>query len=599
MQFSQLFLALLGSSFSFTLGHAAAIHKNSVEVQHIKFDFIIVGGGTAGNVVANRLTENPKVNVLVIEAGPSHEGVLNSQVPWFAANNWFSTYDWNYTTTPQIGLRGKSTILPRGYILGGSSSINFLIYTRSTIEDYDRIAKITGDKGWSWKTLEPYFKKNEKFVRPADGHNTTGQFDPSVHGFNGINSVSLQGSSTPIDAKVISATRQLGGDFKFVLDQNNGKPIGVGWIQTTVDGPTGRRSSSATSYLSPKFLRRPNLHVLVNAQVSRVLQTKGGNTPTFLKVEFKQTSPGSKLTTLTATREIILSAGAIGSPHILLNSGIGDSKALRRVGLKPLVDLPDVGANLADHAAIANPFVARGNNTFEEIRKPEVTAKLLKQWKANGTGPLVNSIASLISFHRVFGNDIPKLDPAAGPNTPHFEHLFANGLIVPNAFVPPDQHIFSVATALVSPSSRGSVTLNTSNPFDSPLIDLGLLKEESDRRMMRAALRHAFKFVKAPAFADYVVGPAGDLAGATTDAQLDAYMAAEAGTFFHPTGTAAMSPKGAKSGVLDPDLKVKKVSGLRVVDASIFPHIPSGHTQASVYVIAERASDIIKSSYPH
>ncbi|KAF8056620.1 glucose dehydrogenase short protein [Lyophyllum atratum] len=593
----QILLSLACSFLALPLVHTAAIHENAADVQNIKFDFIIVGGGTAGNVVANRLTENPKFKVLVIEAGPSNEDVLTSQVPWFAANNWFSTYDWNYTTTPQVGLGGRPAILPRGFILGGSSSINFLMYTRSTADDYDRIARVTGDKGWSWKSLQPYFRKNEKFVKPADNHDITGQIDPSVHSFDGVNSVSVQNFPTSIDNMVINASRQLGGDFKFVEDYNNGKPLGLGWLQTTVDGPTGRRSSSATSYLAPEFLKRDNLHVLVNAQVSRLIQTRHGKTPSFLTVEFRQISKSPKLIRLTAQREVILSAGALGTPHILLNSGIGDAKALRAVGVKPLVNLPDVGANLCDHSAIANPFVALTNDSYEETRKPEVTARLLEQWKKNGTGPLVNTVASLISFHRVTGDDVPHPDPAAGPDTPHFEHLFANGLIVPNAFVPPDQHIFSVATALVSPASRGTLTINSTNPFDPPLIDPALLKEESDRRMMRAALRHAFKFVSAPIFKGYVLGPAGDLANATTDAELDAYMNAEAGTFFHPTGTAAMSPKGAKRGVLDPDLKVKGIAGLRVVDASVFPDIPSGHTQAAVYVIAERAADIIKGSY--
>ncbi|KAG6820209.1 hypothetical protein H0H93_003863 [Arthromyces matolae] len=592
----------------------AALYDNVAAVKNKKYDFIIVGGGTAGNVVANRLTENPKFNVLVIEAGPSNVGVLSSEVPWFAANNWVSPYDWNYTTTPQVGLGGRSAILPRGHILGGSSSINFLMYTRSTIDDYNRIAKVTGDKGWSWNSLYPYFKKSEKFVRPADKHNNAGQYDPSVHGTSGLLSVSVQNSPTPIDPKVVNASHQLGGDFKFVLDYNDGNPLGlgeeyslktaaaltgvIGWLQTTVDGPTGSRSSSATSYLAPHFLQRRNLDVLVNAQVSRLIQTRQGKTTSFLTVEFKH-GTSSTLNRLTASLEVILSAGALNTPHILLHSGVGDSKALKAVGIQPLVNLPDVGTNLCDHSAIANPFVALSNNTFENIREPAVTAQLLQQWNKNRTGPLTDTVASLISFHRVTGDDIPNPDPAAGPNTPHFEHLFANGLIVPNAFVPAGQHIFSVATALVSPSSRGSVTINSTNPFDPPLIDPALLKEESDRKMMRAALRHAFKFVTAPVFDGYVVSPAGDLPNATiaTDAQLDAYMSAEAGTFFHPTGTAAMSPKGAKHGVLDPDLKVKGISGLRVVDASIFPYIPSGHTQAAVYVIAERAADIIKASY--
>ncbi|KAG6861061.1 hypothetical protein C0995_004403 [Termitomyces sp. Mi166 len=578
---------LLPSFLAFFSLCNAAIYDDVAALKK-KYDFIIVGGGTAGNVIANRLTENTKFDVLVIEAGPSHVGVLSSEVPFFAANNWFSAYDWNYTTVPQVGLGGRSAVLPRGHILGGSSSISectflsvarrhlipqadFLMYTRSTVDDYNRIAKKTGDNGWSWENLQPYFQKNEKFVRPADNHDNTGQFDPKVHGSNGLLSVSIQNSPTPIDSKVVNASHQLGGDFNFVLDYNDGSPLGLGWLQTTVDGPTGSRSSSATAYLASQFLRRPNLDVLVNGQVSRLLQTRGGKSLSFLTVEFKH-GLSSELNRLTASREVILSAGSLGTPHILLNSGIGDSKALSRIGVKPLVDLPDVGTNLSDHSAIANPFVALSNNTFENIREPNVTAQLLQQWNKNKTGPLTDTVASLISFHRVTGDDIPNPDPAAGPNTPHFEHLYANGIIVPNNFVPPDQHIFSVATALVSPTSRGSVTINSTNPFDPPLIDPALLKEEADRKMMRAALRHAFKFVTAPAFSGYVISPAGDLPNATiaTDAELDTYMNAEAGTFFHPTGTAAMSPKGAKYGVLDPDLKVKNIKGLRVVDASIF-----------------------------
>ncbi|KAJ3508403.1 hypothetical protein NLJ89_g5775 [Agrocybe chaxingu] len=535
-------IAFLRTLRTFRGALAAPIHDKVDEIDNIHFDFIIVGGGTAGNVVANRLTENPNFSVLVIEAGPSHEDILNSEVPFFAINNWFTQYDWNYTTVPQPGLGGKSAIIPRGHVLGGSSSINFLMYTRSTREDYDRIARITGDQGWSWNSLFPYFKKNEKFVLPADRHNITGQFTPSVHGFKGPLAVSLPGFETPIDSKVVTATQQLGGGFSYVEDYNNGKPLGVGFLQVTMD-ENGRRASSATAYLAPRYLKRPNLHVLVNAQVSRLIQTSRGKTPSFLTVEFRHRSR-KRLVQLTAKKEVILSAGAIGSPHIMLNSGIGDAEALKAIGIKPLVDLPDVGQNLADHSAIANPFVALGNDTFERIRQPNVTAQLLKEWKKSGTGPLVNTVAiSLIQ---------------------------KNGLIVPNAFVPPGQPIFSVATAIVSPSSIGSLTINSTDPFAMPLIDLALLKEDSDRRMMRAALRHAFKFLTAPVWDDYVRGGAGDLAGATTDEQLDEYINAEAGTFFHPTGTAFMSPKGSKKGVLDPDLRVKKISGLRVVDASVF-----------------------------
>ncbi|PPQ76937.1 hypothetical protein CVT24_009072 [Panaeolus cyanescens] len=590
---------------------AVPIHDDVGEIDKLKFDFIVVGGGTAGNVIANRLTESSKYSVLVIEAGPSHEGVLNTQVPFFAINNWFTQYDWNYTTVPQPGLAGQQKIIPRGHILGGSSSINFLMYTRSTQEDYDRMANLTGDKGWSWKGLLPYFKKNERLVLPADGHNVSDQFDPALHGRKGPLAVSPPPFKTSIDDMVVTATHQLGGDFSYVRDYNDGKSLGIGHLQVTVD-EKGRRASSATAYLAPKYLRRPNLHVLVNAQVSRLIQTKpkphhdkgdddddkkpSGKSPTFLTVEFRHQSRKG-LVTLTAKHEIILSAGAIGTPHILLNSGIGPAKTLKQVGVHPIVDLPDVGQNLADHCAIANPFVALKNDTFEDVRTPAGTAHWLSVWEKTGSGRLANTLASFVGFHRLNGTDAPSPDPAPGPHTPHFEHLIANGLIVPNAFVPQGQHIISVATAINSPVSRGSISINSTNPFAPPLIDLGLLASNVDRVIMRAALRHAFQFLEAPVWKGYADGGAGDLKGKTTDDELDEYINAEAGTFFHPTGSASMSPRNAKWGVTDPDLRVKKVKGLRVVDASIFPRIPSGHTQAAVYAIAERAADVIKADY--
>ncbi|KAG6853261.1 hypothetical protein C0991_005674, partial [Blastosporella zonata] len=567
--------------------------------------------GTAGNVVANRLTENPKFQVLVLEAGPSNVGVLESEVPWLAANLFQSQYDWNYTTVPQIGLGGRSVNMPRGRILGGSSSINFMIYTRSAIEDFNRWSTVTGDRGWSWNSLFPYFKKVEKLTPPADSHNTQGQFDPSVHGTNGLLTTSLSGFPVPIDQPVLTALKQLGGDFQFNLDINTGKPLGVGWLQTIVDGRTGIRGSSANGYLAPQFLKRPNLHVLVNAEVSRLLKTSG-KVPAFRGVEFRQTvggtismpsqalqliSPLGPLFQLSAKKEIILSAGSIGSPHIMLNSGIGAANALKAVGIKPLVNLPDVGLNLADHSVMAHPFIVNSNNTFESIRNPANIPGELQLWKNSHGGPFVDTIASMLGFFRVPKNVTLNPDFAAGPNTPHFEHLFANGLIVPNAFVPENASFFSMSTVVTSPVSRGTITINSSNPFDAPLIDPALLKEESDRVVMREAIKHALAFTQAPVWDGYIVAPSGGLQNATTPEKLDEYITAASSTFFHPVGSLPMSAKGANNGVVDPDLKVKNIVGLRVVDASIFPFIPTGHTSSVVYVVAERAADLIKADY--
>ncbi|KAF8067881.1 aryl-alcohol oxidase precursor [Lyophyllum atratum] len=585
--------------FLFSLAFTRAEIISSLQ-QNTRYDFVIVGGGTAGNVIANRLTENPKFKVLLLEAGGSQEGVIAAMIPFLGGTLTPNTpYDWNYTTTPQVGLGGRSIPYPRGHILGGCSTVNYVMYTRGPAEDYDKFAKITGDQGWSWKQLQPYFKKNEKWTPPADGHNTTGQFDPKIHGFNGINSVSLSGSPTPIDGRVIKATTQLGSDYKFNLDINSGNPLGIGWIQVTVDG--AKRSSSATSYLAPQFMKRPNLHVLINAQVSRLIQTgkdKDRGLPAFRAVEFRTSATG-RLQTVTATKEVILSAGTVGTPHILLNSGIGNPSSLKAVDVQSLVNLPEVGENLGDHSFLANPWLVNSTDTFEPfLRDPVVQNKDITQWSETGKGPMVNTISSHYGFFR-----IPKSnsvlsnggDPTSGPNTPHYEFLVSNGLPVPGA--PPTGNFIGIGTIVLSSTSRGSIKLKSKNPFDAPLVDPALLKSNFDKVAMREAVKTAMKFLAAPAWSGYVIQQVGAFAGVKTDAQIDAYVAANAGTIFHPAGTAAMSPRGSNKGVTDPDLRLKKTAGVRVVDASVFPFVPSAHLQAPVYVFAERAADLIKSSY--
>ncbi|KAJ7249687.1 aryl-alcohol-oxidase from pleurotus Eryingii [Mycena rebaudengoi] len=538
---------------------SGAIVENAAALARLNLKFDFNRRGTAGNVVANRLSENRDNSVLVLEAGGSNADVLDIIVPFYcpdATPN--TTQDWNYKTIPQAALNGRSIPYPRGFVLGGSSSVNYMIYTRGSKEDFDRMARASGDQGWSWDSLIPYMRKNERIGVPPDHHNTTGQFDPAVHGFNGINTISLAGFPNDIDSQFIQTTDEL-AEFPFNLDMNSGYQLGVGWLQSTIKD--GSRSSSATSYLAPQFLNRPNLHVLLNARVTRILPT---GADAFRTVEFVQDIKDRQRFAVTAKKEVILSAGTIGAPNILLHSGIGNSSALSSLGIKPVRNLPSVGQNLSDHILLGGPLVDNPGSQIGWLRVPENSS----------------------IFDR-----LP--DPAAGPNTAHFELIFSAGIIGP---APLTGNYLSITSVVVSPTARGSVTLNSSDPLAPPLMDPNLLGSEVDMFIMREAIKSSLRFAAAPAWTDYIISPI-SYNSSSTDEELDAYIHANAGPGFHPTGTAGMSPKREKYEVVDPDLWVKGLIGLQVVDLSILPFIPAAHTQAAAYIIAERAADLIQMAW--
>ncbi|KAF7349968.1 Aryl-alcohol oxidase [Mycena venus] len=578
-----------------------------------EFDFIVVGGssrhgnrlqiltvhtgGTAGNVVANRLTEDADIRVLVLEAGGSDEDAYNSRVPLYAFRLQGSQYDWNFTTTPQAALNDRAIPYPRGFIIGGSSSINVMLYTRGPSEDWDRMAWVTGDSGWTWNSIQPYIRKvnglslhfllsdphklkNERFVPPADHHNTTGQFDPKVHSFDGVNSVSLPGWQYSSDPRVFEAIAQSDGEFPFNEDMNSGFQLGFGWAQSTIG--EGTRSSSATSYLGPKYIERKNLFVLLHARVLRLKQTNTKFTGANLAVrgiELTQDT-GNTIHALQASKEVILSAGSVGTPTILMHSGIGDPTELKTVGIKPLHDLPSVGKNLTDHPLLVTAYNANTTDTPDDILRNETFARPFeRRWNETKTGPL-STQGRILGWFRfnlsspVFGG-VP--DPAAGPNSAHFEIIIGNGAGIP----PPIGHYLGLTVAVVTPTSTGSLKLNSSNPFDAPLINPNVLGTDFDFTAMREAFFASKRFASAPAWDGYIISPTVNV----TDDNLDDFIRNNTGVVWHPVKTAAMSARDADYGVVDPDLKVKGLDGLRIVDASVLAtlHSECTHTSPDLY----------------
>ncbi|KAK0439241.1 aryl-alcohol oxidase precursor [Desarmillaria tabescens] len=540
-----------------------AIYESYDSLPRKDFHYIIVGGGTAGNVLANRLTEDLNASVLVLEAGESTADVLLSQVPFFSPRAIKSSLDWNFTTTEQPGLNRRSIPYPRGYGLGGSSAINSMFYTRGSSQDYDRYARISGDPGWGWDALRPYIRKNERFLTPADHHNATGKFNPKVHGFNGVTSVSLPEYPRATDDRVIQTTMDHASEFPFNLDYNSGYQLGIGWAPLTIGN--GTRSSSQTSYLGPEFIDRPNLHVLIRARVTRILQSKNNNASPYLP----------------SFIAIILSAGSIGTPHILLHSGIA-------LGIASIVHLPDVGKNLSDHVLWDIPFIATDPNTIDNIyyRNTTFQAEVLAEWQANRTGFLTAGSANQLAFLRI--PDTAKVlneEPSAGNETAHYELAFLNGLVngPTNA-----GNFFVVVSSLLCPLSRGDVTINSLNPLDPPLIDPNYLSHPQDLAVIKYAIESVKRFVNTTAWEGYIL----EMATNTTDDDIKS----RASSVYHPVGTASMSPVGADWGVVNPDLTMKGAMGVRIVDASVLPFVPAGHTMAPVYAFAERAADLIKAS---
>ncbi|KAF5349532.1 hypothetical protein D9756_008789 [Leucocoprinus leucothites] len=394
--------------------------------QDVEYDFIIAGGGTAGGVVAGRLAENPNWRILVIEGGPSNEDIFETKVPGLCgsvSNN--PLLGWNYTITPQTGANDRTTTYGRGKLLGGCSSHNGLAYTRGSRDDWDYWAAVTGDEGLGWDNMLRTMKQGENFVNNSANLPQQGHFEPSNHGFNGPLFVCSPYTIHPLNDMLLQVTRELPAEFPFVPDLNGGRPIGISWVHRTEDHQ-GTRSNSATAYIETG---EDNLHVLLNTYITRVLpagsssppvpSTPSAFHPNFRGIEFAKDSE-SERKRLFAKKEVIVAGGVIGSPQILMNSGIGSREELEALGIETVVDNPSVGKNFSDQVAINVMFNTTIENTDFDLEAA------IAEWNATHTGPLVISapLKNQVAWVRLPENS-PAFgagrDPSPGENAPHIE----------------------------------------------------------------------------------------------------------------------------------------------------------------------------------
>jgi choline dehydrogenase len=524
------------------------------DVSEIEFDVVVVGAGSAGCALAGRLSEDPTLRVLLLEAGGSDD-VLEVQIPAGLYKTWRTRLDWNYTTEPQPGLGGRKLFWPRGKLLGGSSSINAMIYIRGARADYDEWAELTGDKSWSYEHVLPLFRRMEDNARGAD----------RFHGVGGPLRVEDLRSPHPWTRAVVQSAVAAG--YPRNDDFNGETQEGVGQYQVTQK--RGRRWSSAAAYLHPAE-RRPNLTVRTGALTTRVLVENGRATG----VEYRA---GGRVHTVRATREVVLSGGAINSPQLLMLSGIGPADHLREVGVDVVHDLPGVGGGLQDHPLVPIVYDVRSGKSLRLAETPLNMAK----WKAAGRGPLTSNLAEAGLFTR----SSPELAE------PDLQYHFLPVKFWKQAEIDPDVEAFSTLAVLVHVHSRGSVRLRSADPSWSPVIDAGYLTDERDLEALVTGVEKARDIASVGPLASVLAAewsPGGTVQG--RDA-LRASVRDTLESLYHPVSSCRMGTDD--KAVVDAQLRVRGIEGLRVADASVMPTLVRGNTNAPTIMIAERAADLI------
>jgi choline dehydrogenase len=526
----------------------------------MKADYVIIGAGSAGCVLANRLTEDPNVRVLLIEAGGRDRSPYIHIPAGFMKLLDHPTLTWGYHAEPDPGTAGRAILYPRGRVLGGSSSINGLIYVRGQPEDFDHWAQL-GNRGWGWDDLLPYFKKAENWEGEAS----------EWRGKGGPLFTSRMTDIPPLCRAAIEAGKQIGLEYR--EDVNSLPHGGIGYCQQTRGGR--RRASTARTYLRPA-LKRQNLELVIKAQVRRILfdGTRA------VGVEYER---GGTVQRADAGREVILCAGAVGSPYILQHSGVGAPEHLGRVGIPVHHALPGVGQNLQDHYIARISYPVSGTPTINERSRGVALAAEVLRYLVTGTGMLTYS-ASLAAA------SVKVLEESA---TPDVQCSIAPGSFKDGQIGQLDDFPGITAGAWqMRPLSRGYVEAKSNDPREAPAINPRYLSEQTDRRAIVGGLRFIRKLFAAPALAKYCGAEILPGAGVESDDELLDYARQKGSTVYHATCTCKMGSD--QTAVVDDRLRVHGLQGLRVIDASVMPTVTSTNTNAPTIMIAERAADLIR-----
>ena len=524
----------------------------------ISYDYIVVGAGSAGCVLANRLSADNDVKVLLIEAGPS-DSRREVSIPAAWVSLFKSEVDWQYETDPEAQLDGRTIYWPRGKTLGGSSSTNAQIYLRGSPVDFDEWAA-AGNSGWSYDDVLPYFKKAE--------HNERGE--NRFHGADGPLFVSDVRDPNPLSEAFLRSAVGLG--IPHNSDFNGDRLEGVGYCQFT--RKNGKRFSTATAYLAPVRNRR-NLQIWTDTHVTRIVFSKGRAT------SVAGIRSGREIH-VRAEREIVISGGAVNSPALLMHSGVGPAQLLQQNGIEVVQQLEGVGQNLQDHPIVPIRYLTRRPVSLLKAKSLSNVARYLLLRRGMLCGSGVDVLAHLRT-----SNDLPAAD---------LQLVLMSVLWLDQGLGTPTQHGFTLAAAALKPWSRGSITIRSSNPLEPPLIQPNYCSDEegNDMRALIEGVRWLRRIAAAREFASLAgaeIMPGPEM---TSAEHLTAYVRQNAQTYFHPVGTCRMGTDGLA--VVDPQLRVRGVEGLRVVDASVMPSVPRANTNAATIMIAEKAADLIRAT---